>query len=341
MNQIINLDRERSLKECPPNYPKGVNFKKRIRETRDQVTWSKQFNLNRVGINIKENVNDLADSYTIDGFIHSEPPQVVYVDPNNPKRYIGCVGHNRNEAQERLGWDVAIYDVVEFDSPQDMISYGFESNRYLPRSGSTLKDISNGIKVAIENKWLENTDVAIKDFIKRIASNKTDSNKRTIFKQVRDQVGIIESMRPLDAAGAAKLAEEVKVPYRGDEGFECSGEYGYLKEPLGFKTIMYLGLKLWLELDEDMLITGYVNHPDSSNLYRKRTAIKKEIEKMNDMLYEVAAKLTDIPLNEVKAKGRSPFIYNGFLPQVLSADPRNMGLPVEIGLVDERGQAVE
>ena len=59
---------------------------------------------------------------------------------------------------------------------------------------------------------------------------------------------------------------------------------------------MYLGLKLWLELDEDMLITGYVNHPDSSNLYRKRTAIKKEIEKMNDMLYEVAAKLTDIPL---------------------------------------------
>ena len=222
-----------------------------------------------------------------------------------------------------------------------MISYGFESNRYLPRSGSTLKDISNGIKVAIENKWLENTDVAIKDFIKRIASNKTDSNKRTIFKQVRDQVGIIESMRPLDAAGAAKLAEEVKVPYRGDEGFECSGEYGYLKEPLGFKTIMYLGLKLWLELDEDMLITGYVNHPDSSNLYRKRTAIKKEIEKMNDMLYEVAAKLTDIPLNEVKAKGRSPFIYNGFLPQVLSADPRNMGLPVEIGLVDERGQAVE
>ena len=340
-NQNIRVDREKSLKECPPNYSKGVNFKKRIREKRDQVTWSKQYNPSRVGINIKENVNDLADSYTVHGFIHSEPPQVIYVDPNNPKRYIGLAGHNRNEAQERLGWDVAIYDVVEFDTPQDMISFSFKTNDMLPRAGSTLKDISWGIKIAIEKKWLENTDDAIKDFIKKIASFKTDSQKKTIFKNVRNNISKIKSMRPLDGTSATELAEEIKVPYRGDAGFDSSGEFGYLKEPLGFKTIMHDGLKLWLEIDEDMLITGYINHPDPSNLHKKRAAIKKEIEKMNDMLYEVASKLSDMPLDEIKKKGKSPFLFNGFLPQVLSADPSNMGLPAEIGLVDENGQPIE
>ena len=62
---------------------------------------------------------------------------------------------------------------------------------------------------------------------------------------------------------------------------------------------------------------------------------------MNDMLYEVASKLSDVPLDDIKKKGKSPFLFNGFLPQVLSADPTNMGLPVEIGLVDENGQPIE
>jgi hypothetical protein len=342
-NQTINLDLEKSRLECPPEkiYGKGVNFKKRIRVKRDQVTWSGLLNPSRVDINLKQHIKDLTDSYIVHGFIHSEPPQVIYVDPKNPKRYIGLAGHNRNGAQEKLNWDVAIYDVVEFDTPQDMITFSFESNDLLPRAGSTLKDISNGIKNAIKEKWLENKDDAIKAFIKKIASFKTPSQRRTIFKQVRNNIGVIESMRPLDSDSATDLAEELKVPYKGDEGFESSGEFGYLKEPLGFKTILYLGLKLWLDKDEDMLITGYVNHPDPSNLKRKRVAIKKEIQTMNSMLYEIASKLTDMPIDEIKKKDKSPFLFNGFLPQVLTADPANMGLPTETGLVNENGQSIE
>ena len=81
-NQTINLDLEKSRLECPPEkiYGKGVNFKKRIRVKRDQVTWSGLLNPSRVDINLKQHIKDLTDSYIVHGFIHSEPPQVIYVD---------------------------------------------------------------------------------------------------------------------------------------------------------------------------------------------------------------------------------------------------------------------
>ena len=44
-----------------------------------------------------------------------------------------------------------------------------------------------------------------------------------------------------------------------------------------------------------------------------------------------------MPLDEVKKLGKAPFKYNGFLPQVISADPGKGGLPVETGVVDADG----
>ena len=98
---------------------------------------------------------------------------------------------------------------------------------------------------------------------------------------------------------------------------------------------------IWLDEDEPVSVTGYVNHPKPSDLQKKRRKWKKEIDKMNDFIYRVSAKMTDTSLEEVRKKNKSPFVFNGFLPQVTAPDPTNGGLPVENGVVDENGKPFE
>ena len=57
---MILLDVERSLKESPPNYPKGVNFKKRIVTNRNNLIRDYQpRNLKKV----LDNITNIKKSY--------------------------------------------------------------------------------------------------------------------------------------------------------------------------------------------------------------------------------------------------------------------------------------
>jgi hypothetical protein len=276
--------------------------------------------------------------------IYTEPPQVVVVDPDNPKRLIGIIGYQRNKAQENLGWDMAIYDVVEYDTPLAQLEHGFTSNIVQnPRAGSTIEDKAKGACLAVERKLIPNEDKDIKAYINRIASDKTDSQKRNIFKKVRNKKSAHDSMRPLDGKSANELAAELEIPYGGDneESYEATGQYGFIKEPGGFKTVMHDGLRLWLEYDDPIYVTGYITHPNPATIKSRRITWEKEIVRLNEMIYKISAKVTGMDLNKVKELGNSPFISHGFLPQIISPDATKGGAYTETSRVDKDGKSLD
>ncbi len=338
-----DIDIEKSLKQSPHDYPEGVIFKKRIRTLRSNCTWATAQEF-RVDVNNMENVRRLEDSYIVNGILYDEPVQVVTVDPDNKDRFIGVAGHHRNKAQGLLGWDYAIYDVVEIKRPRDRIAFGAISNQHKPHASLTNEDLVKMVSMAVgdgKTGCLPNDDKSIKDFIKIIAKDKTESQQNLILKKYRTTKSKHESMRPLDGKAANELAAQLNVPYEGDENIADSGECGYVKEPGGYKTVMHDGLKLWVEDDYDVVVTGYITHPDPSNLYKRRGTWKNGIDNMNSFLYKVAAKLTNMSYDDIRKLNKSPFKYGGFLPQVVTNDPKQGGLPKENGIVDVNGQPIE
>ena len=258
---LKDMDIKKSLEQSPPNYPEGVKQIKRIRVKRDLCTWPKTQEF-RVQGKDTDNVSKLEESYIANGFLYDEPVQVVEFDPNNKVRFLGVAGHHRDEAQEDLGWDYAIYDVVKFETPQDRIAFGAISNQHIPKSGLTKEDLVKVIAMAVADGskgCLTNDDASIKAFISRIAKNKTSSQQDGIFKKYRSTKSKYESMRPLDGKAANELADELNVPYEGDENIADSGEVGYVKEPGGYKTVMHDGLKMWVEDDHDIVAVSYTH----------------------------------------------------------------------------------
>lgn len=336
MSKLLSLDLEESLAKSPPIYPTGVIHKKRIRIQRALVTFDETQEFRVQGKNIS-NVSQLKDSYMVNGYIYDEPVQVVTVDPSNKDRFIGIAGYHRDAAQEWLDWEVSIYDVVEFKTPRDRLKFGYTSNHHRPAQKIDRSDILKGIKTAINSSFILDTDDAIADFLKEIAGNETTVKRKSLLDSYRRDNSGFENLESFGSIRANEKALELNIPHLGDKNYVNTGLYGYVKEASVGKQLMADGLKVWLDQGEDIHVTGYITFPTPKTLKPRRLSEKHNIDKLNDFLYQVAAKLTDMTFDEIKKKGKSPFKYNGFLPQVISADPTNGGLPVEIGRVDYDG----
>ena len=335
----INFDVDKSLKLSPPSYPNGVKFTKRVVLNRNKVKFNKQIQTYRVEVNLTQHINELKDSYVVNGFLHNQKPQVIKVDPTSSKFYIGVSGHNRDQAQEELEWETAIYDIVEFDSPLDELKFAYIDNQHTPAASSKYDDIVKGLSKAHDSGFTDLTDDNnLKNLISIIAADYTQSQQKTIFTKYRDTKSKYESIQPYDGVKANEKALELGQPIQGDGAYEDVEEYGFVKEPGGYKTLLHDGLKLWLEEDANIPIkvTGYVKNPTPENLETKRNNWIQELDRMKNFIYNVCSALTGIPKEQID-QSKYPFVFNGFLPQRISPDIQNGGKPIEEGLVDAKG----
>jgi len=335
-----SIDLERSKIEFKSSYPIGVTVLKRIIVNRNLCTWSSAQEFRVQGKN-QDNISQLQDSYLVNGLLYDSPVQVVEKDPNNKDRFVGIAGYHRNAAQENLGWNVAIYDVVEFKTPKDRLSFGYTSNHHRPAQTTTKYDLYKGITKAIDSGFITKSKADILKLLDDIAADRTPKARETLYTSYRKEHSRFESLQGFGSNKANEKARELEIPHLGKKGEPETGDYGYIKAPGGHYNVIYDGCKLWLEDGRDIYVTGYITNPNPVKLKERRKTEKENIINLSEFLYKVASKLTDVPVEEIRAKGKSPFKYNGFLPQVISADPTNGGLPVEIGKVDFDGTPME
>tara|TARA_B100001175_G_C19428110_1_gene599721 strand:+ start:133 stop:1185 length:1053 start_codon:yes stop_codon:yes gene_type:complete len=348
----LELDLARSLELCPPekiySKNKGVKFIKRVVLNRNKVKFNKQFQTYRVEVNLRQNITDLKKSYSVFGFLHDKPPQVISVSKTNSKFYDGDVGHNRDEAQEENGIETAIYDIVDYTSPLAKLEFAYQSNHHAPAAGSKDEDILKGLSKAHDSGWTNlKDDKELKKLISVIAGDTEEKDRIRIFKKYRATKSKYDSIQPYDGTSANAKAETLGLPIKGDYSYEQEdndvSEYGYVKDPGGYKTLLHDGLKTWLANDANIEInvTGYVHNPTPENLKDKRVSYINELVSMKNFLINVCHEMTGVEKNEIKKLNKYPFKFKGFLPQNITPDVTNGGLAVEGGLVDENGKTIE
>lgn len=350
----VHFDIELSKKLCPPKDPtnrhnkKIGKFVKRIVTKISTVTYEKDLNP-RVHDIKPVNVIGIRDSFHVNGFIHSEQPPVIEVDPNNPNRFIGLSGYNRNEAAISLGWETMIYDVYEFDSPVSRRIFRSNSNHHkTPHTDMTKADIVKEINLAIRNKEIMNDKESIRDFVEELAADKTESIRKTIFNTVMKSNGSSDTIRLYHDnrdgdASLTRLAENLNLPIRGDKRYSQTKKLGYLISSATQKTTLYDAKKLSKEYDwKDVEIRAHIEEAkETPAIYNQRQEWE---DKYNSFLKVDAEFVQEImkrcgfvcDVDTILTK--YPFPFKGFAPQVITSDPTKGGRPTEESVVDANGK---
>lgn len=352
----VHFDIELSKKLCPPKDPtdrygrKIGRFIKRIVIKRSLVSYDK--NANPRVHNIKpENVVKIRDSFEVNGFILTESPPGIEVDSNDPNRYVGLSGYNRDEAAGALGWDVMLYDVYEFDSPKARRIYRSASNKHrTPHTSMTKSDVVKEINLAIRNKEIQNNELSIRDFVEELADDKTEREKDTIFNNVMKVNGSSDTIRLYHDSGngentLSKLAEELNLPFKGDKRYSQTKKLGYLISNSTQKTTLYDAKKLsksygWQNVEFRAHIE---NAKEPPAIYEQRKKWEKEYKEFLKIDAEFVQEMMrrcgfKCDINTILDK--YPFEFKYFAPQVITPDDTKGGRAIEETIVDSSGKQV-
>ncbi len=335
----LSLDVERSLDESPPKYPSGVNFQRRIVINRKNLVRNYQpRNLRKV----IDNIYNIKKSYQIQ-YLYGAPVKVGEVNVNDRKKVDLRSGYNRDIVEEELSWGSTIIDIVTFDTDLDRRKFVYLENIiHDPRSGNTKADLAKGAKDAINNEEIDNTDLAIMDFLDVVASDKSEKDKRLILKKTRALVSPYKNMTPYDGPEANKTAARLGIPFGGLKNKNANGVIGFVISGGNSKSVFSDGTDLARKMGVDRYarieIYGYIENPEPSTLQGKRKEFldADHFGWFERKLKENISYSTGIDLeNKIWKDFKSPFVFCGFLPQ--SGEVNEFDNLVETGLVDEYG----
>jgi len=178
-NQIL-FDVNRSLKECKPKYPKGVNFTTRklipLEDIIHSVKKGPSLNI-RVYNHLRANVLKLVDSFQNLGWVYSEPPLVVELGAD--EKYYLKAGFNRLEAFTELEQTMVIVDVVTFDTPANEIMFMIQSNEcHLPAQDNDDKDYVKALKILVaQGSCTRDNTSYLKDRLKDMTPTKSPAQR--------------------------------------------------------------------------------------------------------------------------------------------------------------------
>jgi hypothetical protein len=351
MKTLLNV--EESLKQCPPKYPKGVQFKKRVvlkRGTKGVVSYPPTNNPRQLDV-VMGSIPDLRDSLSVNGYIYTCSPPTIKIDPNNKDRFVGLSGYHREAAAEQLGWDTMIYDVLEFDSPLDERIHRTVSNHHrTPSIPNTVLDIVKQVKEAVSNNEIANDDFAIKSLIEVLASDKTKTVQSKIFKKFREHISTSSTIRNYHTDGGDRstieFAEQHNIPFGGDARFTQTNKLGYITGIKTPKTTLYDAKKLSRTYGgKDVEIYAWIkdNPKEAPAIYTQREEwklkfdefIMEDCKEIQFMFQKMGYKVT---LDEILAS--HPLKFKGFLAQDISPNPLDNGNPKEYGVVDINGKRI-
>jgi hypothetical protein len=354
----IMFDVNRSLAECPPEiyysqlgtdgkplFP-GIHYKKRVVLNRNRETGVVTFRLEdqiREEDAGEDRVAVVEGSYSNLGFLYNKIPQAVIVDPNNPKRFLGVVGFGRDEAQENLGWESAIYDVIEYDKPIDLESFKVNSNDdedHVPAFPNTKTTIIKSVVSAIDKKVITDDDEAILAYLKRIARSKPKWHEPILTTIRKEHISRWPTMKALSTARAKKEAIRLNLPFEGNKNKKNSS-LGYARKFTSLKNFFWDGLTMSVNYGwQKVYLSTWVDEPNPQSLPTDRKKIKEEFDKMEGMFDIWVSHYLDMPIEEVrkKSEGRFPLIFNGFFAQDEEKQTDEGGVSKEVDLVGDDGK---
>jgi hypothetical protein len=354
------LDIEQSLKKCPPTKSpflkkiperilKDIEHVARKRIKPNDVIYRIDDQTRELKV-VQSNVAPLKTSFEVSGFIHDEYPPVVIEDSDKEGRYLGIIGHTRDQAFKELNVEFMMYDVYKFKSPLAKRYFNNCSNRVeAPKVPHTKNDITFQVLQAIENKELSNLEDDIMEFIDVVASDKSKSERKAIYKNVRERKSQYTNLATYHCGqglnSTTEAAKKYNLPYKGKEGLATSGKLGYIPPYANPITNFAASKKLIKEHGyQDIYFTFYIPEPQPQPALTKE---RQNIEKAFDDAVRVEAEWIQIVMEQLGQKINIddiqkvlPWKKDNWLPQDLTPQSSDGGKPKENGIVDVYGNAV-
>ena len=335
----------KSLKDAPPitDWPGMRHIKRTVVPMKyviaDPLKQARKNGTDTVHIKLIE------DSFTSRGFMHDKRPPTAILN-NITRQYEIQDGHARYAAIDALAWEFIMIDVYEFATPADLTAHKLLSNMVeAPRKAGTQNDIERETIRAIAHGEIENTKPAINAWLRRVAPNFTDAQRNKVEDRVIRATGTNIGYRTYSAKGSrnsvSQGAVQYNLPHEGSKGRNAFvTECGYVAALGSTRMVFANAIKLFVTLNEGkkevdiepIWIFGYIIMPGKNILRDDR---KHFMKNFNDSLTTFSEFYS---VSSGTKYDISPFIkFGGFLPQDMTPDSKNGGLPKETTVVDEFG----
>ena len=342
---------EQSLSVCPPISYKGGTFLGRYIVPDTYVRYNPE-EQPRDKSNITEHVNDLVNSYEVEGYLlHAHPPIASFDDQSvDPTHLRGQSGFNRIESRGKFGQELYIYDVYSWESRYwELIARNQSNHHKNPQRSQTKHDYLKEVCNAVADNVLAPDADSIDEFVDLIASDKTSTIRRWIKKNAYNNCQVYPNFRTYTSNGNSNNSLTGflilnNYPKQGVEGRDDKQlqEQGCITYCAGNGDNMQAwarGIQHGTNKDLTVWIFGYAPNrvPD---IQQFRQEWMEDFISMKQTYLQFASNVAENGETIVTDESVFPVKFAGFLPQYVKPNPKDQGKPTENTLVDQYGNPV-
>lgn len=343
---------QKSLEICPPVQYKGGRFLGRYIIPDTYVRYNPE-EQPRDKSNIVEHVNDLANSYEVQGYLLSANPPVASFDEQSvdPAHLRGQSGFNRIESRSKFGQELYIYDVYSWESRYwELVARNKANHHQNPSRSQTKEDYLKEVVNAVSDGVIPQDSDSIDEFVDIIASDKTPKIRTWIKKNAYNNCQTYPNFKTYTSNGKkgnsltgfllSNNYPKQGIEGRNDEQLQeqgcityCAGNGDNMQAwARGIQHGTNKGLPVW--------IFGYAPNrvPD---LQQFRQEWMDDFIAMKETYIKFVSNVAEDGETIVVDETLFPVKFAGFLPQYVKPNPRDQGKPTENTLVDQNGNPVK
>jgi len=308
--------------------------------------------------NDADHVNDLVNSYEVQGYLLDAHPPIASFDEQSvdPNHLRGQSGFNRKESREKFGQQIAIYDVYEWESRyHEVIARNQANHHQNPQLSQTkhdyLKEVCNAV-ITDQNPGgvIPADEDEISKFVDLIASDKTSKIRNWIKKTALNNCQVYPNFRTYNSTGTGKhtlkgFLISQGYPKQGIEGrtqdqLEAQGCITYCAGNGDNMQAWARGIQHGTNKDLTVWIFGYAPNrvPDLEDF---RTDWVEDFNTMKETYIKFVSNVGESGETIEIDEDIFPVKFAGFLPQYVKPDPKAHGKPTENTLVDQYGNPVK
>lgn len=341
-----------SLKTAPPIEYKGATHLGRYLIPRQFIRYDVE-EQPRDKSNDADHVNDLFNNFEAIGYRLDAQPPIVGADANDlsAAKKKGLSGYNRNEALDRFGQELYIFDVYEFESLYWEIVARNESNHHSnPQMSQTAQDYIKEVCNAVKREIIPNTSDAIDAFVELIAKDKTAKARKKIKVSCYNNCQVFPNFLTYNSTGAGKntLNGFIKengfanqgVEGRDDQELIAQGYITYCAGNGDNKSTWMRALYHGTRLNLPVWVFGYAPLR-KDDLKKFREDFIEEFNELKEVMIQFAFNTVEEGQESVIDEDSFPVKLAGFLPQYVKPNPEDLGRPTELGLVDVNGNRIK
>ena len=331
------FDVNRSLKENPPNYGKGITHiqRKSGKLSGLKVVDSDGNTLQPRELTLEDGQRKIKKSFSVHNVIYDKEVMVAEERENQVEELVS--GYGRYGAFGNMGVDTYFWDVVKFDSP-----YWREvwKRKFNARKDHIAKGTPNSegtyIKGLVAMKSLDSFDDADDHVIREALFDMSNSELELddiekLLKKFRKSNSKFSTIKAFTKKEANDAATALGLPCGGyvkNVSSLAFGKVGYLLYGGDLKDKILDMAKYYDFYKQKISITGYIQNTELDEEVIKKSR-KLFVEQINNSIELIKQYLDPKYHDMIK--------FEGFLAQILVRDKFNGGLPKEVGLVDEDG----